>query len=262
MNILFTLITFICFLPCFAQERQQLSNAHVKSKTEYIYQLRKNGKPDKGRFLSKTLYNKKGEAIEDSVVWVEGMWRKGIVTYTEDGNYLTDLNIVKKEDGSIDTLFTNYSYEGDSVKKTFDKYGFLKSREVKVNDTLRKVYNGHGIFLYTITEKGSLTTKYGASNCHTSITASPEGQVWSHIVYYLDKEGKTLKTEIDNSRIEKYTYDEKGRKTADIETTTQNKPLSKTLYKYNEKGLTTETTSYDYKGKPVDRIKCTYEYFE
>ena len=76
MNIIFTVFIFIYSAIAFAQEQQQLNSAKVKTKTEYIYQFNKNGEiEEQGRFLSKTLYNKKGQTIEDSVVWTEGIWR-------------------------------------------------------------------------------------------------------------------------------------------------------------------------------------------
>jgi len=263
MNTLITLILVVFSGIAFSQERQQLSVAKVKTKTEFLYQFKKNGRmEEKGRFLSKITYNKKGEAVEDSIVWTEGMWQKGKTTYNEQGEYLTNLNIVKKEDGRIDTSFTTYYYQGDSVKKTFDRYGMLKSHEVKVNDTLKKFYDGFGNLIYMATEKETLVNQDDIYKRRTSITSSPEGLAYNYTIYYLDKEGKVVKKEIDNNRIEKYIYDAKVRRIEAAEFTMQNEVAGKTTYNYNDKDIPTEIISYDEKGKPIDKIKCFYEYFE
>lgn len=256
MNIPVILIAIICYTSVFAQERQELKDAKVKSKTEYSYQFSKKGKPNKnGRFISKTIYNNKGEAIEDSVVWVNGMWQKEKITYNEHGNYLTNLNVVKKEDGAIDTSFTTYYYKGDSVKKIYQD-GALKTSVVKMNDTLTRFYEASGRLIYSVIEKTNT-----ANNSKTSLSISPEGQVWSDIIYYLDKEGKITKMEIDNNHVENYVYDDKGRRIESVENTIHNIPISKTIYKYNEKSLPVEIISYDDKGKPVDMIKYSYKYY-
>jgi hypothetical protein len=277
------------------EERQQIRESGIKSRTVWSYQDGPAGVFGQGNKTSYTRFDRNGNIVEMTTFNRDGAAIQTLIqTYDGEGFPVESSVSRLGEIGEFRTVYhydldrnieesVSYKADGNVLVKTtyrYDGYGRLVEGSSSVPDLpdaysqrYRIEYNSEGMPVKTVSfdSKGNIRseayTNYDSSGVHPAdITAVVDGRVASVTTNRYDSDGKLLDADICNAdgivlTRTAYRYDDNGRISETLVESPTVKMKSRVTFEYDALGNMIRESHYNKYDELVSRKEYVHEYY-